>query len=58
MGVYLDYTDIKKTSISEDAEQGMNMTLASKIKPGPHMPTRRHHTSGIPEPPEGDKNTT
>lgn len=58
MGVCLAHTDIKKASISEDAEQGMDMTLAGEIKPGPHMPTRRHHTPRIPEPPKGDKNTT
>lgn len=51
------HTDIKKASIAEDAEQGMNVTLAGEIKPGPHMATRRHHASRVSEPPEVKKTT-
>ena len=48
-------TYAQQATVAEDVEQGVHVALASEVEPGPDMPTRRHHASRVPEPPEGMK---
>ena len=50
---YVTYA--QQATVAEDVEQGVHVALASEVEPGPDMPTRRHHASRVPEPPEGMK---